>query len=59
MVNAILVGDQVIHYKHGKGVVKKLVSQGLAEVSFGKTSEYVELRNIRILDQEKRQAGGS
>ena len=53
MEHSIGVGDRVKHYKYGKGVVTSLVSQGLAEVKFDKTSEYVELKNLASLEQIK------
>ena len=56
MTEAIRVGDRVDHYRYGRGVVERLVSQGLAEVRFGPALEYVELKNLLSLDRLEREA---
>lgn len=55
MAGSISVGERVTHYKFGVGLVKELVSQGLAEVRFGTACRYVELKNLKSLDREKRE----
>lgn len=52
----VQVGDRVIHYKHGRGVVERLVSQDLAEVRFDHSIEYVQQRNLESLDRAEREA---
>lgn len=55
MAGLIKLGDRVAHYRYGKGVVERLVSQGLAEVRFGDTVQYVQQKNLQSLDQQERQ----
>ncbi len=55
MTEAIKVGDRVLHYMHGSGVVERLLSQGLAEVRFGGTLAYVEQKNLQSLDKIERE----
>ena len=43
------VGEEITHHKYGKGSILAFVSQGLVEVQFGKTVQYVELRNLASL----------
>lgn len=51
MTSMIRVGERVKHYKHGRGIVEKLLSKGLADVRFGKSLQYVELKNLRSIDK--------
>lgn len=45
----MIVGELITHQKHGKGTILAFMSQGIAEVQFGKTVRYVELRNLASL----------
>ncbi len=56
MSNKLKIGEVVRHNSHGKGVIKGLFSQGIAEVKFRNSTHYVELRNLISLDQKKREA---
>jgi len=56
MEDIVKVGDRVTHYKHGHGVVERLVFPGLAEVRFGSTLQYLEQRNLQSLDRVERKA---
>lgn len=51
----IKVGERVYHYRHGKGIVTKLISHDLAEVQFDRSLEYLERKNLTSLDEMQRQ----
>lgn len=50
----IKVGERVRHYRHGKGVVTKLISHDLAEVQFDRRFVYLERKNLSSLDEMQR-----
>lgn len=55
MINQIIIGDRVQHYHYGKGVVVRLVAQGIAEVKFGNSIQYVQLGSLTSSDPKERE----
>lgn len=49
------MGERIHHYRYGKGIVTKLISHGLAEVQFERSSKYLEIKNLISLDEIDRQ----
>jgi DNA helicase-4 len=43
---SFIIGSQVRHYKHGNGVIKRMLGNGLLEVKFSHGSEYVNSSNV-------------
>lgn len=56
MTKAPKVGDRVTHFKHGRGVVQRLLFQDFAGVLFGQTLHYVQRKNLLSLDKIEREA---
>lgn len=47
------VGDRVSHFKHGNGIVERVISGGTLDVKFASKSEYVQISNVKNLDVEQ------
>tara|TARA_R110002050_G_scaffold296484_1_gene456536 strand:- start:1722 stop:4610 length:2889 start_codon:yes stop_codon:yes gene_type:complete len=45
-------GDRVSHFKHGNGVVQRVLSGGTLDVKFASRNEYVQSSNVKNLDVE-------
>ncbi|MFO1389503.1 UvrD-helicase domain-containing protein [Cellvibrio sp.] len=57
MSSLLRVGDQVIHFKHGDGLIVRLLTEGIVEVQFGKSFKYVQessLTSKNWLEREQR-----
>lgn len=51
MSNRIKIGDRVVHYRHGVGIVKSFNYQGMAKVCFEYSTHYVESKNLTSIEE--------
>jgi hypothetical protein len=54
MSASLINGERVVHYRHGKGIVERLIHGGIAEVRFGNTLVYVQQTSLKSLEQEEK-----